>query len=131
MHEERESTELGGILRRLVDRVEEEMIGGDLRPLAAAVAVPRLLDVQDTDGDDVMDLVERGTLLAVDEELRFLRCRKRRDARRREYERRRDRMIVEVRPRPFDFFSSRRQSVRKLRIVNLSFDLAGSAPNCR
>ena len=71
MHEERESTELGGILRRLVDRVEEEMIGGDLRPLAAAVAVPRLLDVQDTDGDDVMDLVERGTLLAVDEELRF------------------------------------------------------------
>ena len=41
---------------------------------------------------------------------------RRRDARRREYARRRDRMIVEVRPRPFDFFSSRRQSVRKLRI---------------
>ena len=70
MHEERESTELVGILGRLADRVEEEILGGDVRPVAAAVAVPRLLDVQDTDGDDVMDLVERGTLLAVDEELR-------------------------------------------------------------
>ena len=70
MHEERESTELVGILGRLADRVEEEILGGDLRPVAAAVAVPRLLDVQDTDGDEVMDLVERGTLLAVDEELR-------------------------------------------------------------
>ena len=64
MHEERESTELGGILRRLVDRVEEEMIGGDLRPLAAAVAVPRLLDVYRWREDT-------RTLLAGDEVLRL------------------------------------------------------------
>ena len=39
------------------------------RHLAAAVAVPRLWDVRDTDSDDVTELVERGTLLAIVEEL--------------------------------------------------------------
>ena len=72
MHEGRENTELVAILGTLADRVEQETLGGGLRPIAAAVAVPRLLDVQQgTDGDDVTELVERGTLLAVDEELRL------------------------------------------------------------
>ena len=65
-----ETTELVTVLRRLSDRVEKEMLGGELRPIAAAVAVPPLLDVHSTDGDDATELVARGTLLAVDEELR-------------------------------------------------------------
>ena len=70
MHEGRENAELVAILGTLADRVEQEMLAGDLRPIAAAVAVPRLLDVQQgTDGDDVTELVERGTLLALGEEL--------------------------------------------------------------
>ena len=70
MHERRENTELVAILGALADRVEQEMRGDDLRPIAAAVAVPPLLDAQDGDSDDVMQLVQTGTLLAVDEELR-------------------------------------------------------------
>ena len=71
MHEGRENTELVSILGTLADQVEQEMLGGDSRPIAAAVAVPRLFDVQGTDGDDVTELVERGTLLALTEELRL------------------------------------------------------------
>ena len=70
IHEAVQETELVTILRRLSDRVGEEMRGGDLRPVAAAVAVPRIWDVQGTDSDDVTELVERGTLLALAEELR-------------------------------------------------------------
>ena len=70
MQDARGNTELVAILGTLTDRVEREMRGGDLRPIAAAVAVPPLLDAQDTDSDDVMQLVQTGTLLAVDEELR-------------------------------------------------------------
>ena len=69
MHQGGEDTELVAILGTLADRVEQEMLGGELRPLAAAVAVPRLWDVRDTDSDDVTELVERGTLLAIVEEL--------------------------------------------------------------
>ena len=58
------------VLRRLAERVSEEMRGTELRPMAAAVAVPRLLDVEDSDGDDVTELVEMGNLLALAEELR-------------------------------------------------------------
>ena len=50
---------LAPTLRRLSDRVEKEMLGGELRPIAAAVAVPPLLDVQGTDGDDAIELVAR------------------------------------------------------------------------
>ena len=72
MHAGRENTELVAILGTLADRVEQEILGGDSRPIAAAVAVPRLLDVQQgTVGDDVTELVERGTLLAISEELRL------------------------------------------------------------
>ena len=70
LHEEGGDTELVTVLRRLSDRVEKEMLGGELKPIAAAVAVPPLLDVHSTDGDDATELVARGTLLAVDEELR-------------------------------------------------------------
>ena len=70
MHEGRGNTELVAILGTLADRVEQEMLAGELRPIAAAVAVPRLFDVrQGTDGDEVTELVERGTLLALGEEL--------------------------------------------------------------
>ena len=57
--EEGRDTELVTVLRRLSDRVEKEMLGGELRPIAVAVAVPPLLDVQGTDGDDATELVAR------------------------------------------------------------------------
>ena len=60
---------LVAILATLTDRVEQEMLQGDKRPIAAAVAVPRLLAVEDVDGDDVTELLESGTLLALAEEL--------------------------------------------------------------
>ena len=41
-----------------------------MRPVAAAVAVPRLLEVGSGEGDEVTELVETGTLLAIAEELR-------------------------------------------------------------
>ena len=63
-------TEVRVVLRRLCDRVAEEMGGGELRPVAAAVAVPRLLEVGSGEGDEVTELVETGTLLAIAEELR-------------------------------------------------------------
>ena len=69
MLEGRKHPELDVILATLADRVEKEILQGDTRPIAAAVAVPRLLAVEDIDGDDVMELVEEGTLLALAEEL--------------------------------------------------------------
>ena len=63
-------TEFGAVLRRLCERVAEEMRGGELWPVAAAVAVPRLLDAGGAEGDDVTELVETGTLFAIAEELR-------------------------------------------------------------
>ena len=65
-----QETEVGTVLGRLCDRVAEEMRGSELRPVAAAVAVPRLLDVGGAEGDDARELVETGTLLAIAEELR-------------------------------------------------------------
>ena len=69
MREGKKHPELVAILATLADRVEQEILRGDTRPIAAAVAVPRLLAVEDVDGDDVTELVERGTLLALAEEL--------------------------------------------------------------
>ena len=69
MHESRKYPELVGILGTLADRVEQEILRGDTRPIAAAVAVPRLLAVEEAHGDDVTELVEGGTLLALAEEL--------------------------------------------------------------
>ena len=69
MHEGRKDSELVALLRTLGDRVEQEILRDDTRPIAAAVAIPRLLAVEDTVGDDVTELVEGGTLLALAEEL--------------------------------------------------------------
>ena len=69
MHQE-EGTELVAILATLAERVQQEILGSSARPLAAAVAVPRLFDTEDADGDDAKALVERGTLLAIGEELK-------------------------------------------------------------
>ena len=70
MHEgQRQSTELVQLLGTLAHRVEQEILRGDSRPIAAAAAVPRLLAVEGTDSDDVTELIEGGTLLALGEEL--------------------------------------------------------------
>ena len=70
LHEEGGGTELVAVLQELSERVQREMLGGESRPVAAAIAAPSPLDARDTDSDDVAELVVRGTLLAVEEELR-------------------------------------------------------------
>ena len=69
MQEGRQSTELFQLLETLANRVEQEILRGDSRPVAAALAVPRLLAAKGMDSDDVTELVEGGTLLALGEEL--------------------------------------------------------------
>ena len=70
MQEGQQNATLVELLGVLANRVEREILGGDsARPIAAVVAVPRLLAVEDTDVDEGAELVEAGTLLAIGEEL--------------------------------------------------------------
>ena len=70
MQEGQQNATLVELLRALADRVEQEIRRGDsTTPIAAVVAVPRLLAVEGTEVDEAAELVEAGTLLAIGEEL--------------------------------------------------------------
>ena len=73
LREESGSTDLVTILGTLSDQVREEISGQRIRPLAAAMAAPLQTDGSVADADGTMELIVRGRLVALDEELMSVR----------------------------------------------------------
>ena len=71
--EESRNTDMVTILGKLSDQVREESSGHRMRPLAAAVAAPLREDGSVAEADGTLELIVRGRLVALDEELMAVR----------------------------------------------------------